>query len=130
MEEFTVLIVDDEEPICEIIADVLRWAYNLNVLVVHSASEAQYILFQQEIHLILLDIMMPGMDGLSLTRWIRSEPGLSEIPIVIVSAKASQEDHKLAFASGANNILSKPFRSIELQKVIRPYLSVKKKELV
>jgi two-component system phosphate regulon response regulator PhoB len=130
MEEFTVLIVDDEEPFCEIIADVLRWAYSLNVLVAHTASEAQLILFQKEIHLILLDIMMPGMDGLSLTRWIRSEPGFAEIPIVIVSAKVSKEDHKLAFESGANSILSKPFRSEELQKVIRPYLPVKKKEII
>ena len=122
MQEFNVLLVDDEEPYCGIIADVLRWAYNLNVLIAHSAFEAQSLLNNNEIHLILLDVMMPEMDGLSLARWIRSEPDHSGIPIVVISAKASPTDRKLAIEAGANGFLAKPFSSEELQVAIHPYI--------
>jgi DNA-binding response OmpR family regulator len=130
MKDFTVLVVDDEEPICDIITDVLRWAYELNVITAHTASEARSLLIQNEIHLILLTVMMPETDGLSLARWIRSEPDLSEIPIIIVSAEDSQKDQELAFASGANGFLAKPFRSVELQAAIHPYLSVRSMEVI
>ena len=122
MKEFNVLLVDDEEPFCGIIADVLRWAYNLNVLIAHSAFEAQSLLNNNEIHLILLDVMMPEMDGLSLARWIRSEPECSNIPIVVISAKASPIDRKNGVEAGANGFLAKPFSSEELQDAIHPYI--------
>ena len=126
MQEFTVLLVDDGDPYCEIIADVLTWAYKLNVLTAQTALEAQSLLNNNEINMILLDVMIPIMDGLSLAKWIRSEPAHSHIPIiVVVSAKASLADHNLALEAGANGFLAKPFGSNDLEETISPYLKDK-----
>ena len=127
MQEFTFLLVDDGDPYCEIIADVIMWAYNLDVLIAHTALEAQSLLNNNEINLILLDVVMPVMDGLSLVKWIRSDPAHSHIPIiVVVSAKVSPTYRNLALEAGANGFLVKPFGSNDLKEAISPYLKVKK----
>ena len=74
-------------------------------------------------HLILMDIMMPKMNGFDVLKAIRSLDGLEKIPVVIISAKASTEDTTRALGLGATEFLTKPFRIKELQSVVERFLN-------
>ena len=73
--------------------------------------------------LILLDVMMPEVDGLSLLRWLREHSEQGSVPIHVVSAKAQPDDRKAAIDAGADGFLAKPFSVEELRDVISQYLS-------
>jgi len=73
--------------------------------------------------LILMDIMMPKMNGFDVLRAIRTLGGLAKIPVVIISAKASAEDTAQALGLGATEFLTKPFRIKELQDVVERFLN-------
>jgi CheY-like chemotaxis protein len=80
-------------------------------------------LFQQVTpDLILMDVMMPEVDGLSLLRWIREHSENDNLPIHVVSAKAQEEDRKAAITAGANGFLAKPFTVDEMREVIGQYV--------
>jgi two-component system chemotaxis response regulator CheY len=67
--------------------------------------------------------MMPELDGLTFIRQLRSDPTWSEIPIIIVSAKATKDDREAAKEAGADGYLIKPFSSLELEELITVTLS-------
>ncbi len=71
--------------------------------------------------LILLDVMMPDVDGLTLLRWLR-EHSEKDIPIHVVSARAMTEDREAALSAGADGFLAKPFAIDDLQDLVRRYL--------
>lgn len=96
-----------------------------DVRAVHRASEARHILESFTPDIILTDIMMPELDGLSLVRQIRDMPRFAETPIVVVSAKSMQEDHEEVVQAGANGLLSKPFTSQELLLTIQRHLNAR-----
>ena len=71
---------------------------------------------------ILLDLMMPGLDGFQVTRHLKSDPATAGIPIVAVSAMARPDDRETALAAGCNDFVRKPFELDDLEAVIRGYL--------
>ncbi len=71
---------------------------------------------------ILLDLMMPGLDGFQVTRHLKSDPATAGIPIVAVSAMARPDDLETALAAGCNDFVRKPFELDDLEAVIRGYL--------
>jgi len=71
---------------------------------------------------ILLDLMMPGLDGFQVTRHLKSDPATAGIPIVAVSAMARPEDRETALAAGCDDFVRKPFELDDLEAVIRGYL--------
>jgi two-component system, cell cycle response regulator DivK len=71
-------------------------------------------LLQAEPHLVLLDISLPGMDGAEVLRWIRSQPGLSSVPVVALTAHAMAGDREKFMAMGFDEYLSKPIVDEEL----------------
>ena len=73
--------------------------------------------------LILMDMMMPKMSGLDVLKAFRSIKGLAQVPVVIISAKASAEDTAQAIGLGATEFLTKPFRIKELQGVVERFLN-------
>ena len=116
-----VLVVDDEVEYCQVMAEILRKAGH-TVLTANSAMEALEILAQTTPDLILLDIMMPEVNGLTLASHLRADPDWSTIPVVAVSANSQPDERIAALSAGANCFLPKPFTLTELNTVIGPFL--------
>jgi len=72
--------------------------------------------------MILLDLMMPGLDGFQVTRKLKADPETASIPIVAVSAMARPDDREAALAAGCDEFVRKPFELDDLEAVIRTYL--------
>jgi DNA-binding response OmpR family regulator len=110
MNQYTVLVVDDDKEIRDGIEIYLR-NEGLTIYKARDGFEALEILNEQEVHLILLDIMMPRMDGISATFKIREQ---KNIPIIILSAKSEDSDKILGLQVGADDYVTKPFNPLEL----------------
>ncbi|MDN4527561.1 response regulator transcription factor [Fictibacillus fluitans] len=110
MSEFTVLVVDDEKEIRDAIEIYLK-NEKMNVLQASDGIEAIEILNEEIVHLIILDIMMPRLDGIAATFRIREK---KNIPIIMLSAKSEDTDKILGLQIGADDYLTKPFNPIEL----------------
>lgn len=118
-----ILLVDDERAYANVIKEALE-RIGVRVHLAHDAMEALNLYSEVSPDLILLDVMMPDMDGLSLLRWLREHSEKEKIPIHIVSAKAQQADRDAAISAGANGFLAKPFTVEELRQVIGQYIEI------
>ena len=110
MKNYNVLIADDDKNIVEAIEIYLR-AEGYNIFKANDGIEALKILKENTIHLILIDIMMPNMDGNRATLKIREE---KQIPIIMISAKSEDVDKILSLNYGADDYITKPFNPLEL----------------
>jgi diguanylate cyclase (GGDEF)-like protein len=108
-----VLVVDDEEPIRKIIAFQLEKA-GYDVYACADGEEALRMVDGREPDLILLDVMMPNMDGYEVCKRLKSNYQTSHIPIIMVTAKAELENRLQGFEDGANDYITKPFAITEL----------------
>ncbi len=124
MQKNTVLVVDDDREIVSAIAKLLELE-GLTVFKAHNGIEALEILNKEEIHLIILDIMMPAMDGISTALKVRAE---RNIPIIMLSAKTEESDKILGLTVGADDYVTKPFSPPELvarvKSQLRRYMSL------
>ena len=105
-----VLVVDDDKEIVDAIDIYLR-NEGINVVKAYDGIQAIEALMENEIHLILMDIMMPKMDGLRTTMKIREE---KNIPIILISAKSEDTDKILGLNMGADDYITKPFNPLEM----------------
>jgi CheY-like chemotaxis protein len=117
-----ILVVDDEPDFCEALHDILE-NDGYDVDRAPNAIEALSVLESVIPDLILTDVMMPGMDGLSFLRRIRSNPDWSKIPAMVVSAKGTPQDVAAATEAGADGYLTKPFSARELREAIRGFFA-------
>lgn len=117
MSKPVVLLIDDERAYAEVIRDALE-SYGIEVRLAHNAMEALEVYQQKIPDLILLDVMMPEIDGLTLLKWLREHSEKERIPIHIVSAKAQEKDRDAAIKAGADGFLAKPFTIDELKALI------------
>lgn len=108
--KYNVLVCDDDRNIVEAIALHLS-KEGYNIIKCYNGIEALQIVERQEIHLILMDVMMPKLDGLSATLKIRQD---KNIPIIILSAKSEDTDKIAGLNFGADDYITKPFNSLEL----------------
>ncbi len=108
-EQYTVLVVDDEKEIREAIEIYLK-NEGMKVLQAQDGLEALRILKENQVHLIIMDIMMPKQDGIQTTFKIREE---KNIPIIMLSAKSEDTDKVLGLQVGADDYVTKPFNPIE-----------------
>lgn len=115
----TVLIVEDSSTTRALIRAVVDELGEYETVEASSGFEALKMLPLQEYDLIITDINMPDINGLELINFVRSNPRYSQIPIVIVSTERSEEDKKRGMALGATAYITKPFKSLELQEIIR-----------
>ena len=107
---YNILVVDDDKEIVESIEIYLK-NEGFNIFKAYNGVEALEILVEKEIHLILMDIMMPKLDGIKATIKIREE---KNIPIILVSAKSEDTDKIIGLNIGADDYITKPFNLLEL----------------
>ena len=118
-----VLIVDDEREFTFIAGEILK-SRGIEVHEAHDGAQALMALQSFTPDLILMDMMMPGMDGMSLIQILQSKEEWSNIPVIIVSARVFPEDRENALQAGIEGFLEKPFSARELQEAIHPYLNL------
>ena len=120
----TILIVDDQEINRQVIAELLTQP-GYHLVLAGSGAEALEIVAEWKLDLILLDVMMPGMDGFEVCQRLKSNPQWQHIPIILVTALDRTEDLVQGFESGADDFIAKPFKRLELQARVRSMLRLK-----
>jgi CheY-like chemotaxis protein len=113
LDDVTILIVDDEATTAEMFSLMLE-NEGYETVVVHGTGTAIRAIQQHRPNLVLVDVMMPGLSGLELCRFIRREPELRDLPVVIASAMAQPEDVQAGLDAGANVYLAKPISKADL----------------
>jgi two-component system phosphate regulon response regulator PhoB len=122
------LVVEDEPGIVELISVTLRHE-GYDVSVARDANEAVRSVDTHLPDVVLLDWMLPGATGISLTKQWRGERRTRNLPIILISARAEEEDRVLGLDVGADDYLTKPFSLVELRARIRSVLRGRSPEL-
>ena len=115
---YTILICDDDADIRAALRIYLT-AEGYSVAEASTGQEALSILERQEIHLVLMDIMMPGMDGMTATAKLRES---SNVPVILITAKSEDNDKILGLTVGADDYITKPFNPLEVLARVRAQL--------
>ena len=116
--KYNILLVEDEKEISEIVNLYMK-KEGFNVFEANDGFKALEIFNTEDIHLVLLDVMMPGIDGFEVLEKIRN---ISEIPIIMVTAKQEEIDRLNGFEKGADDYVIKPFSVKELVKRVNAIL--------
>ena len=124
MSQENILVVDDDQEIARAISKLLS-IEGYTPYLAYNGLEALDVIMTEDIHLIILDVMMPKLDGLSTTMKIREK---KNIPIIILSAKSEESDKILGLSMGADDYVTKPFSPPELiarvKSQLRRYLTL------
>ena len=117
----TILVADDEEDVRELVTYRLtRSGYN--VIGARDGLEALELATERAPDLMVLDVMMPKLDGYELTRRVRAEEALRSIPVILLTARSQESDVDRGFEVGADDYLRKPFNPDELVARVRAVL--------
>lgn len=127
-----ILIVDDDARFQIVIKAFLQWAGYNNLVIAKSAREALELLHEKDqnatemqVDVILMDVNMPGMNGIEATKLINENERLRDIPIIMVTASGEEETLAGAFEAGAVDYIMKPINKIELRARVRSVLKLK-----
>lgn len=120
----TVIIVEDEPEAAEMFAEMMR-VTGFDVVQLYSSTPAIDTISAEEPDLVILDVMMPDVSGLEVLRFMRREPALKEIPVILVSAKSMPADIKEGLSAGASNYLTKPVGFLELKSAVEELVPLK-----
>lgn len=113
----TVLVVDDDPLILRVVATVLDLeAYE--VVTVESAEAAMKVLPERPVDVVVTDVMMPGMDGYQLCEWIRGEPAMAKLPVIMLTARDDDGARAHGREVGGDAHVSKPFSPLDLIETI------------
>jgi CheY-like chemotaxis protein len=113
MKSILILVVDDNPTNLKLVCNLLEYEGYI-IMEARDAEEALEVIRQSPPDLILMDIALPGMDGLSLTRQLKGNPGTSHIWIVALSAFAMKGDDQKAFEAGCDGYITKPIDTRKL----------------
>ncbi|MDA0977373.1 MAG: response regulator transcription factor [Proteobacteria bacterium] len=116
-----IVVIEDEPDIVEVVSYNLK-REGFNVISVDRGDEGLNVIRNQSPNLIILDLMLPGMDGLSICQQVKSDPIVRDIPIIIISAKGEESDVVIGLELGADDYLSKPFSPRELLARVKAVL--------
>ena len=115
---YTILVVDDEKDIVSALEIYLK-ADGYRVLTAYNGREALSVAAREDVHLILMDIMMPVMDGLTAMAQLRQT---SNVPVILLTAKGEDTDKVLGLNVGADDYITKPFNPVEMLARVRSQL--------
>jgi len=116
-----VLVADDEDDVRELVVYRLsRSGYD--VVEARDGEEALRLAGERTPDLLVLDVMMPRIDGYELTRRLRAEPATSRVPVILLTARTQENDVSQGFEAGADDYLKKPFNPDELLARVRAVL--------
>jgi len=113
-----VLIVEDEVKIAQLLADYLQQS-SLDTVMVHDGNDVVELVHNQEFDIILLDLMLPGKDGITLCKEIRQ---FSDVPIMMITAKVDEIDRLIGLELGADDYICKPFSPREVVARVKAVL--------
>jgi len=119
----TILAVDDNPTNIKLLEGILGDKYK--VLVAYNGADAIEACYNESVDLILLDIMMPEMDGYEVCRRIKKDPSIRHIPVIFVTARHKTEDIVKGFEVGGVDYVTKPFNAAELSARIKTHIEMK-----
>lgn len=122
-----ILLVDDESKI-RVITKVMLEKAGHEVVEAESGADGLKILETDRPDLILLDIMMPGMEGWEVCERIKTNNKLRDIPVVMFTVRTSEEDHEMGAECGADDHIDKPFTMGELLETVEKHLDMKTRQ--
>ena len=120
-----ILVVEDNEELLALMLQVL--SKNYHVFTAKNGKQAMSIIMKEKLDLVVSDVMMPIMDGIELTKQLKSDKSFWQLPIILLTAKNKEEDKTEAYAVGADAYITKPFKFDELEVRINALLANRKK---
>ena len=118
-----ILVVDDEPHIRRVLSSILA-SQGFDVITASDGLEGLELMGESHVDLVILDLMMPGANGLEILSKIRSNPDQADTPVIILTAKGQDTDREAALAGGASDFLTKPFSPKKLIARIQEILGV------
>jgi DNA-binding response OmpR family regulator len=115
--DFRILLIEDEPVIRELVRSMLSEGA-VSVDCASDGVEGLKVAKERAFGLILLDVVLPGMDGITVCRMIKSDPATSAVPLYMLTAKAKPSDVAAAMKAGADGYIHKPFRGTELMELV------------
>lgn len=117
----TILIVDDTPANLKTLAAILKADYRL--IIAKSGEEALDLLAAQEPpHLVLLDVVMPGLDGYEVCRRLKADKTTKDIPVIFLTGRTESEDRKKGLALGAAAYIAKPFDALTVTQIVKTHI--------
>ena len=113
----TVLVVEDEPDAAELFAEMMR-VNGFRVVKMFSSTPAIATIIQEKPDVVILDVMMPDVSGLEVLRYMRRDPDLTHIPVIVVSAKSMPSDIRIGMEAGASAYLTKPVGYLDLKQAV------------
>ena len=121
-EQKTVIVVEDEPDAADLFAEMMRVS-GFRVLKTYSSTPAISMIAEEVPDVVILDIMMPEISGLEILRFMRREPKLKNIPVIVVSARSMPSDIKEGLEAGATLYLTKPVGYLDLKQAVDQVIS-------
>jgi two-component system phosphate regulon response regulator PhoB len=114
---FQILLVEDEPVIRELVRSMLSDG-SVDVVCAANGLEGLKLARSGTFHLILMDVVLPQLDGISVCRILKSDPATADVPLYMLTAKAKRSDMESATLAGADGYIHKPFRGAELMALV------------
>ncbi len=125
-----VMLVDDSLDLLEVFSGALRKLGKFTVICASNGNEALEMAGSTHVDCMVIDIMMPKLNGFQLVRALRGDPKTRDIPLVVLTALVSDRDRFVGLASGADDFLVKPVTPMELIEAIRKVIALSREERV
>ncbi len=117
VEHFRILLVEDEPIIRELVSSMLSDG-PVDVVCAADGFEGLKLAKGGGFHLILMDVVLPQMDGVTLCRILKKDPATAKVPLYMLTGKAKRSDMEIATLAGADGYIQKPFRGTELMALV------------